>query len=667
MAISLPVVSFHYYLQRRIIIGSSCRQTQTVIAVVVAAKTKNKYNPIRGLYQTGRKSTEKQYLLSKRVMAVVNMNSVGRFALASLVYFAAATTTTTNTVAAKQQQASSSSSSSSSATADRDDPSSWSAGKLRSRGDEAMSLRKFDEALDMYTKATEKDPENGSNYHRLFKVHNRMKQWAKALSDIEHALELEADNVDWRIQKAKLLKSLGQCDRAVAELAQVQVDNGGDASSAAPNTKEDLPALLQEASECDQTIAFAQKALLEEDYPTAAHYFQVAMRFVEQASDLLLQKASALLQTGDYYGVISDTGKILKQFPQHLEAYRLRGMAYFWLGDHDVAIQHFREALKSDPEHKGCKDGHKLVKKIEKKKKKADEAFAAGKYEDAIKLYAEAMAIEPEHVNFSRPTRLLIIQSYSKLNQHDRAIQEAQTLLEEIETLEAHWALGDALTAAEKFEEAVRAFQAGVESLPEGETEQKKEAQRKVQAAQVALKQSKEKNYYKILGVSRTASAKEIKSAYRKLALQVCFRRTLKICRFCVFDAKQNSPLPSLHDNLCFSTTLTKSRMKTRKRRKRSFMTLARRTRFFPTLSSRASMTEESKSLTIKAVEANKAADSISTHTNSSTKTLTVAAEVDKGFTSKCNRTLTLQPHLLLFLYSNVDRVSTLQGSCRDI
>ena len=54
----------------------------------------------------------------------------------------------------------------------------------------------------------------------------------------------------------------------------------------------------------------------------------------------------------------------------------------------------------------------------------------------------------------------------------------------------------------------------------QNDQQQKQKAQERVAKAETALKQSKTKNYYKILGISRTATQKEIKKAYRELALE---------------------------------------------------------------------------------------------------------------------------------------------------
>lgn len=431
----------------------------------------------------------------------VNLLYVGRqCALATLVYFAS---TASNASAQTQRN-----------TGARDDINTWSPGKLRSRGEEAFSLRQFDEALRLYEKASEVEPDNGTNFYKLFRVHNRMKKFASALTDIEKALELEPSNHDWRMQKAKLLKSLGQCDRSQMEYQQVMEN--------ADPKPDNIGELLGEASDCAKSISMAQEALLNEKYHDAVRFFQTSLKFVDgQATDLLMQKATATLHTGDYYSVISDTGSILKTYPKHLEAYRLRGMAYFWLNEHDLAIKHFREGLLHDPEHNGCREGHRLVKKIEKKKKKGDVAFENKKFEEAIEHYKGAIKIQPNHVNFNRVTSFLIVKAYSKNKQHNEAIQLAREIAGEDEkSLDALWTLGDALTDAEKFDEALRTFRDALEAAPEGEGELKQEAKKKVQEAEVALKQSKEKNYYKILGLSRTASAKEIKKAYRTLALE---------------------------------------------------------------------------------------------------------------------------------------------------
>lgn len=322
-----------------------------------------------------------------------------------------------------------------------------SAGKLRSMGEEAFVSGKYENALQFYREAITLEPENALNHYKLFRVHQRMRKYSDALKDLGRALELKPDSKDYRLQKVKLLKSLGQCEEALVVVEPLEGQDD----------------LKEQVKSCATDIASAQEMIYAEKWQEASHFLDRAMKHVEQASDLTFQRAQALYHMGDYYGTISDTGRVLKAHSQHLEAYELRGNAYFRLGDHDTAITHYREALKFNPEHKGCKAGHKFVKSIEKKKKRGDTAFEQGKYEDAIKHWWEAINIDALHLAFFRPTLLKIVKAHTKLGQHDKAIAEAEKHVNNLETVEGLFALGEAQQGGDKFEEALRTFQKAAE------------------------------------------------------------------------------------------------------------------------------------------------------------------------------------------------------------
>ena len=388
--------------------------------------------------------------------------------------------------------------------AQQQDTVNWSAGKFRQQSEQAVMSGDYAQAVIYLNQAVSLEPDNAANYLKLYRVHQRKKQYAEALDDLTKCLSVDPSNKDCTKKKVQLMISLGQCDQAADLVKQPDAE-----------VEENLAG---QARQCAQEIEQAEQAYFAEDFTAAAELFQRALNHVDlQGSDLMWMKAQSLFHIGDFYGVISDTGKILKQHPNHLEAYQLRGQAYFRLGEHDQAILHFREGLKFDPEHKGCKAGHKLVKSFEKKGKKAEAAYDAKKYKEAIDLWWSAINIDSSHVAFFLANLLRIVQAHTRLGEHEKAIEEAEKHVNFEETVEGLWALGDAQQAGEKFQEAVRSYRRAEEIATD---ENKKRAQEKIREGEVAYKQSKEKNYYKVLGIPRSATAKEIKKAYRELALK---------------------------------------------------------------------------------------------------------------------------------------------------
>jgi len=53
-----------------------------------------------------------------------------------------------------------------------------------------------------------------------------------------------------------------------------------------------------------------------------------------------------LLATKDYSGAIAETGYILKEDENDLDALLVRGRAYYYLADHDVAMRFVQRILR---------------------------------------------------------------------------------------------------------------------------------------------------------------------------------------------------------------------------------------------------------------------------------------------------------------------------------
>ena len=48
---------------------------------------------------------------------------------------------------------------------------------------------------------------------------------------------------------------------------------------------------------------------------------------------------------------VADAGRAIKLSAESIAALSLRGRAYYLLGEHEMAMNHWRQALKFDPEH----------------------------------------------------------------------------------------------------------------------------------------------------------------------------------------------------------------------------------------------------------------------------------------------------------------------------
>ncbi|WAR10786.1 DNJC7-like protein [Mya arenaria] len=182
---------------------------------------------------------------------------------------------------------------------------------------------------------------------------------------------------------------------------------------------------------------------------------------------------------------------VLQREGMNPDALYVRGMCLYYQDNIDKAFQHFQQVLRLAPDHQKAKDTYKKAKQLISTKEEGNKEFRSGKFNEAYNSYTAALSIDPNN-KFTN----------SKLYCNRATV-----------CTKAYMRRAKSYMDLEKYEEAVRDYEKICQ------LDKTRENKQLLQNAKLELKKSKRKDYYKILGVHKTASEDEIKKAYRKRAL----------------------------------------------------------------------------------------------------------------------------------------------------
>jgi DnaJ family protein C protein 7 len=334
-------------------------------------------------------------------------------------------------------------------------------------------------------------------------------KYLDALEDCKRADELESDNPKILHRLAKVYIALGQPDEAINVYDRIQPP---------ASTKDKIPAVnmqkhLSEAQDAIKNSTSGSMALfaLDQAEKGLGSTVQPPRKWRLMRGEAYL-KMGTVNSLGDAQNVAMS---LLRQNQADPEALVLRGRALYGQGENEKAIQHFRQAIACDPDFKDAVKYLRMVQKLDKTKEEGNNHFKMGRYQQAVDIYTSALDIDPSNKGTNSKILNNRAMCLTKLKDYAKAIQDCDRALQlDPSYTKARKTRAKALGASGDWEEAVRAFKNIAEQHPE-----EPGIAKEVRDAELELKKSKRKDYYKILGVDKDATETQIKKAYRKLAV----------------------------------------------------------------------------------------------------------------------------------------------------
>lgn len=362
----------------------------------------------------------------------------------------------------------------------------------------------YHKALACYSRAIELCPESTAYYGNRAACRIMMGAYQDALQDARDSVRLDKTFAKGYVRIAKCCLALGD---SAAALNAINRAEELEPTSDLANEKRSLQ-MLQTHTE-DMTKSYEKG-----DYRKVIYCCDRALEHAVASRRIKLTKAECLALLGRYQESEEMANDVLRNDATNADALLVRGLCFYYQDNVEKAFMHFTQVLRLAPDHVKARDIYRRAKILKAKKEEGNEAFKAGRYQEALDIYTSALNIDANNKLTNAKlynNRALVL---VKMGKQQEALNDCnQAIALDDLYIKAYLRRAKCCMDLEKFEEAVRDYEK-INKL-----EKNRDYKRLLQEAKLALKKSLRKDYYKILGVDRNANEDEIKKAYRKRAL----------------------------------------------------------------------------------------------------------------------------------------------------
>ncbi|XP_069805635.1 dnaJ homolog subfamily C member 3-like [Dendropsophus ebraccatus] len=374
-------------------------------------------------------------------------------------------------------------------------------------GRKLLAAGQLAEALSHYHSAVDGDPKNYLTYYKRATVYLAMGKFKSALPDLSKAIELKPDFLAARLQRGNILLKQGDIHQAKEDFHIVLVSSP---------SNEEAKSQLERAQEVEVHRDEAWRAYNQEDYVGTVSWLEKVVEYSPWDPSMRELRSECYLHNGDLTKAIQDLKPATKLRNDNRAAFLKLSKLYYIMGEHEESLSHIRECLKLDQDDKDCHSHYKQVKKLSRQLEAAEELIRDQRYEAAVEKFEAAMKTEPDVEIYSKRAKERICHCLSKSQHTEAAINVCtEALQRDPHNPQVLKDRAEVYILNEEYEKAVEDFQQAKEL--DGDSE---EINQGLERAQKLLKQSRKRDYYKILGVKRNANKQEVIKAYRKLAQQ---------------------------------------------------------------------------------------------------------------------------------------------------